>query len=213
MQKKMYAALMCAFLSLSATAQSPNGVGNGNAQLTSQERTLLVDLLERSAKEFLESVEHLNDAQWSFKPGPDRWSVAEVAEHLQRAETALFAAARNVEAEAPASDWEARTRGKTELLQRALLNREAKVQAPEILVPRHDLTRAEIMAGFKKARAETLKFARETNAPLKMYVRDHPFPMFGALNAYQWVLYIPLHTLRHNGQIAEVKASAGFPRP
>ena len=37
-------------------------------------------------------------------------------------------------------------------------------------------------------------------------------PFFGSLNAHQWLLYIPLHHLRHNQQIAEVKTSAAYPR-
>lgn len=28
-------------------------------------------------------------------------------------------------------------------------------------------------------------------------------PVFNMLNAYQWLLYIPLHNVRHNRQIAE----------
>ena len=37
-------------------------------------------------------------------------------------------------------------------------------------------------------------------------------PSFGNLNAHQYLLYIPLHHLRHNQQIAELKASAAYPR-
>lgn len=210
MRMMMFVGVAVGLLCLRPVAgQSPNSVER--PELTTQERTLLVDLLERSAKEFLSSVEGLTDAQWSFKPGPDRWSVAEVAEHLERAEVALFASARSVQAQTPTSDWQVRTAGKSELLQRMLLNRDAKAQAPEILAPRHDLTREQIIDGFRNARGETLKFARETDTPLKTYVRVHPFPIFGELNAYQWVLYIPLHTMRHNQQIAEVKATPGFP--
>jgi hypothetical protein len=48
--------------------------------------------------------------------------------------------------------------------------------------------------------------------PLKEHTVDHPFPIFGTLNAYQWLIYIPLHNMRHDQQIAEVKASPGFPQ-
>ncbi len=34
----------------------------------------------------------------------------------------------------------------------------------------------------------------------------------GVLNAHQWLLYIPLHHLRHNMQIAEVKTLPDYPR-
>jgi len=47
---------------------------------------------------------------------------------------------------------------------------------------------------------------------LKEHTVDHPFPVFGTLNAYQWLIYVPLHNMRHDQQIAEVKASPGFPK-
>jgi hypothetical protein len=29
---------------------------------------------------------------------------------------------------------------------------------------------------------------------------------------YQWLIHLPLHTMRHDRQIAEVKAAAGYPK-
>jgi hypothetical protein len=58
----------------------------------------------------------------------------------------------------------------------------------------------------------TLKFIETTDQPLKAHTLDHPFPVFGTLNAYQWLLYIPAHNLRHNKQIAEVMSNAAFPK-
>jgi len=39
----------------------------------------------------------------------------------------------------------------------------------------------------------------------------HPFPIFGTLNAYQWLIFVPLHSFDHDKQIAEVKASPRYP--
>ena len=54
-------------------------------------------------------------------------------------------------------------------------------------------------------------FVKDTQLPLKEHNSEHPFPVFNRLNAYQWLLYIPLHNLRHDQQIAEVKATPGYP--
>ena len=35
--------------------------------------------------------------------------------------------------------------------------------------------------------------------------------MFGTLNAFQWLLYIPLHNQRHIEQIAEIQAAPDYP--
>ena len=40
----------------------------------------------------------------------------------------------------------------------------------------------------------------------------HPFPVFNTPNACDWLIDIPLHNLRHDLQIAEVKAGAGYPK-
>ena len=138
--------------------------------------------------------------------------MAEVAEHIYLAEGLLFASMEKALASKPNPDWEAKTRGKTEFLERVMVSRDRKAQAPESIVPQGKLTRAEIMSRFKETRAKTLKFAEQTDLPLKAHTLDHPFPVFNTLNAYQWLIYIPLHNLRHNQQIAEVKASPGFPK-
>jgi len=83
--------------------------------------------------------------------------------------------------------------------------------APEPIVPREGLTYAQVKERFEKQRVAILKFASDTQLPLKEHTADHPFPVFGTLNAYQWLIYVPLHTIRHDKQIAEVKATPGYP--
>ena len=104
--------------------------------------------------------------------------------------------------------WAA-TVGKTDILRRALPNRSTRVIAPEEIQPKHTNARAGDHA-LQEQRARTLAFAQETEAPLKAYTVANPF--FGPLNGHQWLLYIPLHNLRHNLQIAEVKTASDYPR-
>lgn len=186
--------------------------GAGDPHLTSDERAKAVQLLIDSQQEFLDAVENLSEVQWSYKPAPDRWSIGDVAEHILLAEGLLFSAVQAALAAQPNPEWETKTAGKTEFLEKVLVNRTTKAQAPEPLQPSGKLTRAEIISRFKEVRATTLKFAQETNAPLKEHTLDHPAPAFGTLSAYQWLVYIPLHHRRHNQQIAEVKAAADFPK-
>ncbi len=42
--------------------------------------------LESTKKGVMDATKGLSDAQWNFKAGPDRWSIAEVMEHLAAAE-------------------------------------------------------------------------------------------------------------------------------
>ena len=92
-----------------------------------------------------------------------------------------------------------------------LVNRMGKAQAPEAIVPTGKVPRAELMAKLKAVRAKTRKFAAETTAEMNSHTAEHTFPVFNTLSAYQWLIYIPLHNIRHNQQIEEVKANANFP--
>lgn len=171
----------------------------------------MIQFLQDSQKEFLHAVSDLTDEQWKWKPTPERWSVGEVAEHIFLSEQALFAKMKEAIANPVNPAWEEKTKGKTEFLLQVMAPRLGKAKAPEEIQPQGKLTRQEIMAGFAKVRANTIQFAEETKVALKEHTSEHPFPVFNTLNAYQWLLYIPLHNMRHDKQIEEVKATAGFP--
>src|ERR1700722_5841793 len=90
--------------------------------MTKEEREKVVGLLKRSQAEYLSYVEGLSDAQWTFKPGPDRWSVGETAEHIVLAEGLLFGSVEKAVSSPPNPDWEAQTKGKTEFTARGVLD-------------------------------------------------------------------------------------------
>jgi len=196
---------------LSLLAAMSAALGAGDPVPSPSERARVIQLLRESQKEFLAAVENLSQEAWTYKPAPDRWSVAEVSEHIMLAEETLFGMAQKALGAPANPEAETRTAGKTEFLERVMVDRSRRAQAPESVKPL-GLARAEILDRYQGSRARTMKFIEATTAGLKAHTADHPFPVFGTLNAYQWILYIPLHNIRHNQQIAEVKASSGFPR-
>jgi hypothetical protein len=198
----MKSAVALVFLA-SAYAADPN--------MTQQERAQLVQFLKESQKEFVAAVSGLTDEQWKWKPAPERWSVGECAEHILLSEGALFSKMQEALKNPASDDWEAKTGPKTQILLGVMAQRQGKAQAPEEIVPSGKMPRAEIMSRYAEVRARTLKFAEETQIAMKEHVTAHPFPMFNPLNAYQWLLYIPLHNMRHDKQIEEVKSTPGFP--
>jgi hypothetical protein len=203
---RLFAAVAAAVLVLPVPAAAQT---SSDPKMTRSERAELIELLNKSEKEFLQAVEGLTDEQWAFKPGPDRWSVAECAEHIVLAEALLFETATKSLTAASDEKWEA-TLSKTDVLRRALPNRSTKVDAPAAIKPRQAMTRPQLMARFREQRARALAYVQETEAPLKAHTAANPF--FGPLNAHQWLLYIPLHHARHNLQIAEVKTSPTYPQ-
>ncbi|MEP7270747.1 MAG: hypothetical protein ABI882_04550 [Acidobacteriota bacterium] len=91
-----------------------------------------------------------------------------------------------------------------------MLNRSVKVQAPEPAKPKGNLSRADFLKQFPEVRAKTIKLVMENDAALKEHTFNHP--NLGPMNGYQWLILIPLHNMRHNLQIEEVKATAGYPQ-
>lgn len=183
-----------------------------DAHMTADEHAKILNWLEESRKEFLAAIDGLSDEQWKWKPAPDRWSVGETAEHVVLAETLLFGNVQKAVASPANPAWEEKTKGKTEFIERVMAPRLGKAQAPEPIVPKGAMTQAQVKERFEAQRADILKFAADTDVALKEHTAEHPFPVFGTLNAYQWLIYVPLHTMRHDKQIAEVKATAGYPK-
>jgi hypothetical protein len=182
-----------------------------DAHMTQEERSKVLTYLEDSRKEFLAAIDGVTEEQWKWKPAPERWSVGETAEHIVLAEALLFANVRKAISSPANPAWEEKTKGKTEFIERVMAPRLGKATAPEPIVPSGKMTQAQVRETFLKQREEIEKFARETQVALKEYTVDHPFPVFGTLNAYQWLIYAPLHTERHDKQIAEVKGTQGYP--
>ncbi len=178
--------------------------------MTEDERQHVVKLLRESSDSLLALVCPMTDAQWTYRERDGRWSVGEIVEHLGVVERNLFNQVKGALEEPANPKWREATAGKTELIERRLLDRSQAREAPASARPTGTVLRADALQHYRSRRATSLVFAKETAASLAEHTRDHFRPVYGTLNAYQWLLYIPLHNLRHNQQIAEIASSSGF---
>lgn len=183
--------------------------------LSSEERTQLLDLLAESRAMYLGLLAGVDDAQWSFKPAPDRWSVGECAEHIVLSNQSLMHSARQALASARNPNWAEATKGKSQLLLQVMPNRQPfgrnGATAPQEIRPQGEIPRTEIVKSFLALYDEVEKMVVEMDQPLKAHTTEHPFPIFSTLSAYDWVIYVPLHTIRHSRQMIEVMETAGYP--
>lgn len=204
--------LVCTML-FAGAAGAATTAATGDGKLTPDEKAKAIKALHDSQNELMGYIEKLSDEQWNFRPVPFKWTVGETAEHIALSEGLLFGAVQQAIATPINPDWETKTANKEALLDNLLAGRKGKANAPEPIQPlKRKMSRAEIMTMLKDGRAKTLKFTEQTDVPLKAHTFDHPFPVFGTLNAYQWLLYIPAHNLRHNKQIAEIIGNPAFPK-
>jgi uncharacterized damage-inducible protein DinB len=180
--------------------------------LTQQEREAALKQLETTRDSFLKSITGLSQKQWTFKPAPDRWSVAEVAEHITISESTLLGFVQKQLMQSPAApEKRDQVKGKDEIILERVPDRSHKAQAPEFLRPTGRwATEADLTKAFEDSRAATMEYVRTTSDDLRDHFLDHP--MLGTMDGYQWLLLVSAHSARHTAQIEEVKADPNFPK-
>ncbi len=180
--------------------------------LDQHDRDFAMSHLHATRKMFLDSVAGLTPEQWNFKPAPDRWSIAECAEHIALAEDLIGDMVRNQIMKSPADPSKREeVKGKDEQVIKIIPDRSAKFKAPEVIVPKHKWSNpADIVAHFKESRDHNIDYIEKTQDDLRDHFAKHPAA--GMLDAYQWILLMSAHTERHTEQINEVKADPKFPK-
>jgi hypothetical protein len=167
--------------------------------------------LESTKQGVLDATKGLSDAQWNFKAGPDRWSIAQVMEHLALAEDLIRSGAQRVMT-APAGP--ARDAAELKKIDAGVIagvaGRATKVQAVEPLQPKNTFGSPEAsQKHFLESRAATEEYLKITQGLRAHYVERAPF---GKLDGYEWILFVAAHSERHTKQILEVKADPNYPR-
>jgi uncharacterized damage-inducible protein DinB len=182
--------------------------GATGQDVTNMEREQALRYLAESRAGVIEAVKGLSEAQFNFKPAPDRWSVAETLEHIAMVEDVVLTGVR-VRLEkgaAPAADRDAKQ--VDAMILAKVPDRSTKVQAPPQLFPTGHTTPAASLERFLRSRQEMVNWLK-SDSDLRGHVVDHP--VFGPLDGYQWILAAAGHSERHTKQILEVKADPNFP--
>jgi len=165
-------------------------------------------LLESSRKGVLAATKGLSEAQWNFKPAPEKWSIAECMEHIAAAEDFIRGNITENVMKAPAVPGRDVAKIDAGILS-GVSDRTNKVQAPEPLKPTNRFGSPEAsIKHFVESRAKTEEYLKNT-ADLRGHAVDSPIG--GKWDAYEFILLIGAHSERHTKQIEEVKASPGYP--
>jgi DinB superfamily len=177
--------------------------------LVAADRESAMKYLETTKKNIEEAVKGLSEAQFNFKAGPDRWSVAQVLEHIAAAEDLLRGMIEEKVLKAPAAP-DRDTKKIDAMVLAGVPDRSTKFQAPPPLQPTNRFnTPADTLKHFEESRQKTEDLLKNTTD-----LRDHATdsPMGVKLDGYEWILFIAAHSERHTKQILEVKADPNFPK-
>jgi hypothetical protein len=187
------------------TAAAPN-------TLTKADRDRAIEYLKQTQKDFLASIDGVSEAQWKFKAGPDKWSIAETAEHIALTEQTIWdLVSEKIMKSPPAPEKAAEAKGKDETILTVIPDRSRKAQAPERLQPTGKWpNRAALAKDFEAMRTKEIAYVTETKEDLRNHFGDHPF--LKTMDAYQWIIFNGAHCKRHTAQILEVKADPNYPK-
>jgi len=181
-------------------------------ELSEGDRSYALSALHATRKQVLDATAGLSKGQWSYKPSPEAWSIAEISEHLALLEQELpQIVAGAMKSPAAPEKKPARPREADARLLAMLPQRTTKAQAPEAFKPTGKFRDGKAaVAAFQAARDKNLEAIRTTKEALREHFRKHP--ALGELDAYQWYLMAAGHAERHVNQMLEVKASQAYPK-
>ena len=176
-------------------------------KLTLEEREQASRYLAATRDHLAEALRGLTEAQWNFKPAPDRWSIAENMEHIAIVEERIQEIVGGM-AQAPADAPDRDAKKVDAFVLTVIPIRHPKYKAPERVSPLTGQAGSGMLERFLRARLQTGELLRcSTN----LRGRVVPHPIFGPWDGYAWILAAGAHCARHTGQILEVKSDPNYP--
>ncbi|HEX5068619.1 MAG TPA: pyridoxal-phosphate dependent enzyme, partial [Vicinamibacterales bacterium] len=176
----------------------------------------LLQHLDQTRAALRAAVDSIPPAHREQRPGADRWSVAEVLEHLAIVERRIagrlsdaLAAARASSATSSAGSLAAAIDPK-QVAQ--LADRSQRFKTSEASEPRGALSADAAWTALEEVRADVARLVRESDAyGLEDPIAPHP--RFGPWTFRQWVVFAGGHDARHADQIREMLPAFRAPAP
>ena len=154
------------------------------------------------------AVERVPAPRREWRPGADRWSVAEILEHLVIVETRAATIVRELAATAPAIAGTS-SRSEPMVFDRTVLrDRSQRIMAPAPIQPTGRMSAADAWAALEQSRVALLAAVREAEGR-EMSAVSRTHPRLGLLNGYEWIAALGGHEERHAAQIEEIAELAG----
>jgi hypothetical protein len=171
----------------------------------------VLNYLDTERAALAEALELVPPTLRDQSPGTDRWSVAQVLQHLVMIETRI---GRGV------NKWldDARKAGlgpETEtasvlnsLPLQLIIDRTNRRNAPDEVRPQGKFDAASAWTAMAQTRADLRASAIGADG-LALSEVIQPHPVLGPINLYQWLLFVGSHEARHTDQVREIAAELG----
>src|SRR5258708_6193624 len=163
------------------------GAAAVSSDVTPTERDRALRYLAETRDNLKQVTKGLSDAQWNFKPALDRWSIAEIVEHLAVAEDLIVTNVLGKIEQAPAGSADRDPKQVDETILTKTVDRTTKYQAPQPFQPTGCWAPQAALGHFLASRAQTAQ-ALKSATDLRAHVVAHPGDV--PLDGYAWILAV-----------------------
>ena len=166
----------------------------------------LIDELTADRARLEAALEHVPIPLRGQRPAADRWSVAEILEHLVIVEQRAATIVRELAATAPAADKAAGSNRSGGFDRTVLRDRSQRVMAPPMIQPTGHMDAETAWKALQQSRSVLVEAIRAAEGrDLSAVTRPHP--RLGPLTGYEWIAALGGHEERHTAQIEEIAES------
>lgn len=177
--------------------------------LNEEERAYFANYAEESAQFLTDMLADVDQEHWHYRSAPERWTIAECAEHILIAEQNILRQVKQTIAEQTPQPSFASAIPTDDMVLTLVCDRiNKRVKTIEVFEPQNKwATKTEFLTAFSKHRAEAASFMASAQAPMRQLSAKSPF---GPIDLYQYMLVSLAHGARHTLQIEDIKAQLGL---
>jgi len=166
----------------------------------------VINYLDTERTALREAVESVPPELRDKQPNADRWSVAQVLQHLGIIEKRIGLGMTKWVTDACTGGVGTETETSSvmnSLPLQLITDRSQRRNAPDQVRPKGDIDADSAWAALEQSR-ETLRaaFLAGDGRALSQVIQPHP--VLGPINLYQWMLFVGSHEVRHTAQVHEI---------
>jgi len=185
-----------------------------NQPLTESELERARLFLEQTTNGIVGAMRNLSEAQWSFKPSSERWSIAQIVEHIIFVQERVLGLVREKLGTVPVTPVHPDYKLVDDIIIYQIPNRLVRFPAPA--QPAGGLTRSEALERVRANHSQLSGFLEATPGLRSHCLESLPLKAvsngtYDSMDGYQWILAVAAHTERHTKQALEVMADSEFP--
>jgi hypothetical protein len=160
---------------------------------------------DRIRERFNETVGRLSDEQASAPVEGEKWTIAQIVEHVSLVESGIVRICAKLlrKAESDGNRSEGKVRMSGTFVERSAEIATMKLEAPEIVHPSGEKTIAESLGKMEENRIALRELMPAFEA-FDSTANKFPHPFFGDLSAAEWLVLLGGHRARHIRQIRRI---------